>query len=397
MRAPPERVTGRRRDNVMIKWISSFALSAMLVAGMAWAQDAKPTTPGPSPAPQAAPPAAGAPNVESVDILKQNQAERSRDQPGNNAPVWRDVKEGERHYSSLPDPEAGVLIQPKTRFIGQDTAVSAGEAWRQYRNGPLTTIGAVVILGALLVVTILYLVFGKIRNKEAPTGRRIERFTPAERVVHWTVAITFVTLAVSGLIMLFGRYFLLPLMGHTLFGWLTYALKNVHNFVGPLFTLSIIVFFVLYLRDNLPAKQDVRWLLRFGGLFGGKEPSSGRFNAGEKIWFWGGLVLLGLIISASGFVLDMLVPGIAYTRSNMQFAHIVHLLGTTLMAAGAVGHIYLGTLGMEGAYDAMRHGYVDDTWAKEHHDLWYEQVQKGEVPRVRSQRRPGDAPAPVKA
>jgi formate dehydrogenase subunit gamma len=384
----------------MNRRIATLAFSALLIAGAAGAQTPAPAAPAataPNPASQ---PAGALPNVESTDILKQNQAERARDQPGNNAPVWRSVNSGAQHYSSLPDPEAGVLIQPPARFLGQDRATSAGEAWRQYRNGPLTSIGAALILAALALVTILYFVFGKIRNKEAPTGRRIERFTPAERVVHWVVAISFVVLAVSGLIMLFGRYLLMPLIGHTLFGWLTYALKNVHNFVGPLFTISIIVFFVMYVRDNLPGKHDVRWLLRFGGLFGGKnaqEPSSGRFNGGEKIWFWAGLVLLGLIISASGFVLDMLVPGIAYTRANMQLAHVIHLLGATMMAAGAVGHIYLGTLGMEGAYDAMRHGYVDDTWAREHHDLWYEQVQRGEVPRVRSRTRPPGTTSPLKA
>ncbi|RZI41644.1 formate dehydrogenase subunit gamma [Herbaspirillum sp. HC18] len=369
----------------------------MLVVGMAWGQDAKTAAPAQSPSPQAPPPAAGAPNVESIDILKQNQAERSRDQPGNNAPVWRAVVQGERHYSSLPALEAGVLIQPKAQFPGQDKALTAGEAWRRYRNGPLTAVGAGVILAALFVVTILYFVFGQIRNKEPPTGRRIERFTPMERVAHWTAAISFVVLAVSGLTMLFGRYLLLPLIGHTLFGWLTYALKNVHNFVGPVFTVSIIVVFILFVRDNFPIRADMRWLRHVGGLFSGKEPPAGRFNAGEKIWFWGGLVVLGLIISASGFVLDMLVPGIVYSRGNMQLTHIIHLLATTLMAAGAIGHIYLGTLGMEGAYDAMRHGYVDDTWAKEHHDLWYEQVEKGEIPRVRSQPPSGDAPAPINA
>ncbi|OWW21338.1 formate dehydrogenase subunit gamma [Noviherbaspirillum denitrificans] len=374
----------------MNRRIAALAFTAMLAASAVNAQ----TAPAPAPAP-----AAALPNVESQDILKQNQAERTRDQPGNNAPVWREVVSGAQHYSSLPAPEAGVLIQPAARFIGQDRATTAGEAWRRYRNGPLTAIGAGFILAALAILALLYSIFGKIRNKEAPTGRRIERFTPAERAVHWTVAISFVVLAVSGLVMLFGRYILLPVIGHTLFGWLTYALKTAHNFVGPLFTVSIIVFFVMYVRDNVPAAYDIRWLMRFGGLFGGRgatEPSSGRFNAGEKIWFWGGLVVLGLIISASGFVLDMLVPGIAYTRANMQLTHIIHLLATTLMTAGALGHIYLGTLGMEGAYDAMRHGYVDDTWAKEHHDLWYDQVQRGEIPRVRSQQGPDGTPSPVK-
>jgi len=383
----------------MKKWINCVALSALLIAAATSAQEKAPAAPAqpPAPAANAAAPTPAAPNVESIDILKQNQAERTRDQPGNNSPTWRIIKDGAENYSSLPALEAGVLIQPKAQFPGQDRATTAGEAWRQYRNGPMTMFGAGVILAALFVVTLLYFALGPIRSKEAPTGRRIERFTPVERIVHWAVAISFVVLAVSGLVMLFGRYLLLPIIGQTLFGYFTYLLKNLHNFVGPLFTVSIIVFFVLYVRDNLPGKTDIRWLLRFGGIFGGKEPSSGRFNAGEKIWFWGGLVLLGLVVSASGFVLDMLVPGMAYTRGNMQIANIVHIIGTTLMAAGAVGHIYLGTLGMEGAYDAMRHGYVDDTWAKEHHDLWYEQVQKGEYPRVRSQQRPGDSPAPVKA
>jgi len=382
----------------MNKWITSLALAAMFAAGTALAQESKAPPPASVAAPQATQPvpAATAPNVESIDILKQNQAERTRDQPGNNSPTWRIVKEGTNNYSSLPGLESGVLIQPKAQFPGQSRATTAGEAWRQYRNGPLTAIGAGLILAGLFIVIVLYFVAGPIRNKEAPTGRVIERFTPVERAVHWTVALSFVTLAISGLIMLFGKFLLLPIIGYTLFGYLTYLLKNVHNFVGPLFAVSIVVFFVMYVRDNLPRKEDFGWLIRFGGLLGGKEPSSGRFNAGEKIWFWGGLVLLGLIVSASGFVLDMLVPGIAYTRGNMQIANIVHLLGTTLMAAGSIGHIYLGTLGMEGAYEGMRHGYVDDTWAKEHHDLWYDQVQKGEIPRVRTQQRPGDAPAPVK-
>lgn len=370
----------------MNKWVTSLALSTMLIVGAASAQNENPR-----------PAAAGAPNVESADILKQNQAQRTAIQPGNNVPTWRAVNDGTNHYSSLPGLEKGVLIQPKAQFPGQARATTAGEAWRQYRNGPLTSIGAGLLLAGLFVVTLLYFINGPIRNKEPDTGRLIERFTPLERTVHWTVAISFVTLAATGLIMLFGRFLLLPVIGHTLFGWLGYLCKNVHNFVGPLFTVSIIVFFVMYVRDNLPVKQDIGWLLRFGGLFGGKEPSSGRFNAGEKIWFWGGLVLMGLIVSASGFVLDMIVPGVAYTRGTMQITNIVHIIGTTLMAAGAIGHIYLGTLGMNGAYDAMRHGYVDETWAKEHHDLWYEQVQRGEVPRIRSQQAAAAAPAPLKA
>jgi len=386
---------------IMNKWITALTLSAMLSTGVAMAQDAKAPAAQPAaaaaPAAQTAPAAqAGVPNVESVDILKQNQAERTRDQPGNNAPTWRIVKEGTNNYSSLPGAEMGVLIQPKAQFPGQDRAVTAGEAWRQYRNGPLTQFGGWLLVLAVVVLAAIYFFKGKIRLKESRTGRLIERFTSLERITHWTVAITFLTLAASGLIMLFGKYVMLPVFGHTLFGWLTYACKSIHNFVGPLFSLSLILMFVIYVKDNFPQRGDVKWLTHLGGAIGNEHVSAGRFNAGEKLWFWGGVVLLGVIVSASGFVLDMLVPGILYTRGNMQVANVIHLIAAVLFIAMSLGHIYLGTIGMEGAYHAMRTGYVDDTWAKEHHDLWYQQIESGEVPRVRTQERPGDA-LPVKA
>jgi formate dehydrogenase subunit gamma len=344
-------------------------------------------TPTPSPAaanPAAAPAAGGLPAVESVDILKQNQAERTRDQPGNMAPTWRIVKEGTKNFSSLPDPEAGILIQPKAQFPGQSRATTAGEAWRNYRNGPLTHFGGWLFIVAVLGILAFFLVVGSIRLKQPKTGRLIERFTSLERAVHWTVAITFVTLAVSGLLMLFGKYVVLPLFGHTIFGLLAYLLKNIHNFVGPVFAVSIVVFFVLYVKDNFPQRGDVDWLVRAGGAIGNKPAHAGRFNAGEKLWFWGGLVFLGLIVSASGFALDMIFPGIEQSRSNMQIANVIHLVATVLMASLSLAHIYIGTIGMEGAYDAMRHGYVDDTWAMEHHDLWYEDIASGKAPRVRT-------------
>lgn len=366
----------------MKKWFAIFAFGLSLLAPPAMAQGNEP--------------ARAAPQVESVDILKQTQAERTRDQPGNAAPTWRQITDGQKHYSSLPDPEAGVLIQRKVQFPGQDRATTAGEAWRQYRNGPLMKIGGWLLIISAAICAAVFFIKGPIKLPEARTGRMIERFTSVERMTHWSVAISFVILAVSGLIMLFGKYILLPVFGYTFFGWFAYLLKNIHNFVGPVFAVSIIVFFVIYVKDNLPEKSDAKWLAQFGGAFSG-HASAGRFNAGEKIWFWGGLVVLGLIVSLSGLVLDMLMPGVEYSRGNMQIANIIHLLGTTLMAAMAIPHIYLGTVGTEGAYEGMRTGYVDDTWAKMHHDLWYEQVQNGEIPRVRSKDNPATGGEPVKA
>ncbi|MGB7481879.1 MAG: formate dehydrogenase subunit gamma [Burkholderiaceae bacterium] len=339
------------------------------------------------------------PNVESVDILKQNQAERTRDQPGNLAPTYRIVKEGRENYSSLPAREAGVLIQPKVRFPGQARATTAGEAWRNYRNGPLSQIGGWLLGAALLAIVIVYLVFGTRKLKGEKTGRLIERFTPVERIAHWTTAISFVLLALTGLTMLFGRYVVLPLFGPTLFGWFSYICKNVHNFVGPLFTAALIAVFLIFLRDNFPEKNDWKWLVRMGGLFGGEDIRIGRFNAGEKLWFWGGVVLLGLFVSSSGFVLNMLVPGMDYTRGNMQVANVVHVVSAVLFICIGLGHIYMGTLAQEGAYTAMAEGYVDDEWAKEHHGLWYDDIQNGKIPRVRSEEGAGDLksrPLPAK-
>ena len=325
-----------------------------------------------------------APNVESIDILKQNQAERTRDQPGNAAPTFRIIKEGTKNFSSLPALEAGVLIQPKQQFPLQARATTAGQAWRLYRNGPLTHLGGWLLLGAISGIALLYLVAGKVRLKAGRSGRLIERFTSIERITHWSVAISFLLLAFSGLTLLFGKYVLLPVFGHPLFGWLAWLCKNLHNFVGPIFTVTIVATFVIFVKDNFPAKEDLQWILRVGGMFGGRHAHAGRFNAGEKLWFWGGVVGLCLVVSASGFVLDMLVPGIVYSRGNMQIANVIHLCGAVLVTAMSFGHIYLGTIGMEGAFEAMSTGYVDDEWAREHHDLWYDDVVSGKVPRVRS-------------
>jgi formate dehydrogenase subunit gamma len=397
----------------MDKMIVRLALTGSLLAvswSMAFAQTGATAPPaqtqqsvsGQITAPPAPSANAPLPNVESDDILKlnQNQAERSRDQPGNLAPVYREVKEGQRHYSSLPAREAGVLIQPKAQFPGQARATTAGQAWREYRNGPLTKFGGWLLIVMLAGIAAMYFLRGPIRLKEPRTGRLIERFTPFERMTHWTMAISFVLLAVSGLIMLFGKYILLPFFGHTLFGWLSYLLKNIHNFAGPVFAASVLVAFVVFVKDNLPALSDVKWLITFGGLLSGKHTSAGRFNAGEKLWFWIGMTLLGLTMTASGFVLDMIVPNVAYTRANMQIANVIHVIGAVLLMVMAFGHIYMGTIGMEDAYKAMRTGYVDDAWAKEHHDEWYADIQSGKVPRVRTEegaRETGEAGRPAKA
>jgi formate dehydrogenase subunit gamma len=320
------------------------------------------------------------------NYAKQTNGERAKIQPGNNAPMWRQVGQGVTGFSSLPKseaPEAGNLIQQFVQYPGS-RLTNAGEAWRQVRNNWLIPYGGSLLLIVVLAIGIFYFSKGMIKNHAPDTGRKIERFTPFERAAHWSNAIAFVILAVSGVVMAFGKFFLLPIMGGTLFGWLTYALKNMHNFAGPLFAVSLVIVFLTFLRDNWPQKGDLNWLLKGGGLVSGAEPASNRFNAGEKVVFWGGVFFLGLVVVSSGFVLDKLLPGLIYERSTMQVAHMVHAVATVLMMAMFIGHIYLGTIGMQDAYKGMRTGYVDETWAKEHHEFWYDDVKAGKIPAQRS-------------
>jgi formate dehydrogenase subunit gamma len=313
----------------------------------------------------------------------ESNAQRGKTQPGNNAPFWRAVRDSTGATNSMPGSNPDPLIQPFTQYPGSKLT-NAGEAWRQVRNQWIIPYGGALLLLVAVAIGLFYWRRGPLGGHEPDTGRKIERFTYFERAAHWSNAIAFVTLAVSGLVMAFGKFILLPVMGGTLFGWLTYALKTAHNFAGPLFAVSLVIVFLTFVRDNLPTKGDLDWLAKAGGLFGAHEVPSHRFNAGEKVIFWGGVFLLGAVVVGSGLVLDKLVPAIAYTRGNMQVAHMIHAIAAVLMMAMFLGHIYLGTLGMKGAYQAMRTGVVDDAWAKEHHESWHADVVAGKIARVRS-------------
>lgn len=366
-----------------IKQVVLGAVLAVLAAGPALAQSpAGGEAASPAPAVGGAPAGFVAPAEPAAD---ESNAQRARSQPGNNAPMWRAVRESgtQPGVSNLPGAEKGVLIQPFTQYPGTDYT-TAGEAWRQIRNHWILPYGGALMVIALATLALVYLTKGPFGSPPKDTGRKIERFTPYERVLHWSTAISFSVLGISGIVMAFGKFFLLPVLGATLFGWLTYALKTAHNFVGPLFAVSLVLFSLKYLADNLPRKGDLAWLAKFGGMFSEHHVPSHRFNAGEKIVFWMGGIVLGLIVVASGLVLDLLVPGFGETRGGMQVAHIVHAVASVLMMAMFIGHIYMGTLGIPGAMDAMKTGYVDETWAKEHHEEWYDDIKAGKIPAVRS-------------
>lgn len=345
--------------------------TGLLMGGAAFAQD-----------PNKAGPPAGfvAPAEPKAD---ESNAQRGKSQPGNNAPFWRAVRDTADSTNSMPGAEPDPLIQSFVQYPGSKFT-NAGEAWRQVRNEWIIPYGGSLFFLVVLAIGLFYWRRGPLGHASGDSGAKIERFTYFERAAHWSNAAAFVLLAVSGLVMAFGKFILLPVMGLTLFGWLTYALKTAHNFAGPLFAVSLLIVIVTFIRDNLPAKGDLTWLLKGGGMLSGQEVPSHRFNAGEKVIFWAGVFVLGLIVVGSGLVLDKLVPGIAYTRGIMQVTHIIHALAALLMMTLFLGHIYLGTIGVKGALNAMRSGVVDDAWAKEHHADWHADVVAGKIPRVRT-------------
>jgi len=307
----------------------------------------------------------------------EQQAQRQINQPLNNAPLWREVRSGATNpyqTTQVRGIETNVLVQTQ------------GQLWREIRNGPITIVGGWLVIAVLALIALYYFVKGPLKLREKPTGRRVERFSAWERMVHWSTAISFLILAVTGIVTLFGKYILLPVFGYTLFSWLAMLSKNLHNFVGPLFAVCTVIMFVTFVKDNLPRAYDWIWVKNLGGFFGSRgHVPSGRFNFGEKSWFWICVTMLGIVMAVTGFILDF--PNFAQGRGVMQLANIVHATGAAVFIAFSFGHIYVGTIGVEGAYETMRTGMTDETWAREHHEYWYDEVQT-------SQRRvPGGAPS----
>jgi formate dehydrogenase subunit gamma len=273
----------------------------------------------------------------------------------------------DRHYLGQYGQKEGTVIVQR-----------GGNTWRVLRNGPFATISGAIMVLVLLAIFGFYLAVGPARTDQPDTGRRIVRFDAWERFIHWATAISFVILAVTGLVIMFGKDILLPLLGHDVFAFIAYIFKYLHNFIGPLFILCSVAMFFTFLHRNFWRKIDWLWLKKGGGLVSHEHVPAGFFNAGEKAWFWLGVLLLGVVMSISGLILDFI--GFGQTRYILQIANFFHIAGATCYIAAAMGHIYIGTWGTPGAYEAMRHGTVDESWAEAHHGLWYEEVKAGVPP-----------------
>lgn len=266
---------------------------------------------------------------------------------------------------TIPDQRAATLERP------------AGRDWRAFHQGTMLRIATGAVLGMLALLAAFYLIRGRVRMETGPAGRTITRFNGFERFMHWLTAACFVLLALSGLNVTFGKHVLLPLIGPNAFTNLSVAAKWAHNFLAWPFMLGIALMFVVWIKDNIPSMVDLRWFAAGGGIVGKGHPPARRFNGGQKALFWV-VVLGGAALSVSGFYL--IFPAFAGGVLNLQFWNVVHGIVSVLMIAAILGHIYIGTIGMEGAFDAMGSGEVDLNWAKAHHSLWVEEeVRKGHV------------------
>lgn len=278
---------------------------------------------------------------------------------------------------SIPDTRAGSLIQP------------AGRDWQVWRNSTLPRIGAVAIVGMMVLLLVFLVVKGRIKVEAGMSGQQIQRFNSMERFAHWLTATAFVVLALTGLNITYGRHFLLPMMGADVFTLFAQWAKYLHNYMSFAFVIGLVLMFLQWAIYNIPTFRDIRWIAQGGGIFGKSHPPAAKFNAGQKFVFWV-TILGGLTMAATGYAMlfpyysvPEALPGnlSTYTTTidGLQTVSWLHGLIGVLMIAMIVGHIYIGTIGMQGAFWSMGNGKVDVNWAKQHHSVWAARVVPKDV------------------
>jgi formate dehydrogenase subunit gamma len=380
--------------NAKLLGAAMLALASLLVMP-AWAQDA----------PEADRTATG--GAQTLEDIMARQKQLNVDEsfrsenlgdPASAAPISEQL--GTRGGRSDPDVWRGVRynnidISTEVRGPAVDVLIQdGGMPWYELREGPVINYGGGAILGIVLLLVVFYFVRGKIMIDGGPAGTKIERFKAIERFGHWLLAGSFVVLALTGLLTLMGRSFLIPIIGHEAFSPLAIGAKWLHNNIAWAFMLGLVLTFVMWVAHNIPNKLDWQWIKKGGGLVGKGHPSAKKFNAGQKIVFWT-VMILGFSVSLSGlsllFPFEMfmfadtfaVINGIIGTdfpttlapHEEMQLANIWHSIVAFVMMVAIIAHIYIGSVGMEGAFDAMGNGQVDLEWARQHHDLWVEEVQ----------------------
>ena len=280
------------------------------------------------------------------------------------ANFWRVVRHGIPGYTSVSSQGHDVLIQ------------NGGENWREIRDILLVKYTPWVLGGALAAMGLFYLIVGSDKLHKPRSGEMIERFSSGDRLLHWYTALLFIVMAVTGLSILLGRTALIPIFGHAAVANYLSISKLLHNYCGPLFLIGVFLEFIIWVRYNIPKKMDLQWFKNMGGLLGsGPRPHSGKINGGEKGWFWT-MFLFGVSVGITGVLLDF--PIWDQTRFVMQVSHVIHATVAVLFLAASFGHIYMGTVGAEGAFEGMWKGSVDKVWAEQHADLWLEEKMAAE-------------------
>jgi len=284
--------------------------------------------------------------------------------------LWRAIRHGEPGYSAVKGEGANVLVQ------------SGGENWRQFKESALVKNISWLIVGMAAVLLLYHLFHGKNRLVARElSGRMVPRWNGFERMVHWITAFSFIVLSITGISLLLGKNLLIPLLGKAGFASWAGLSMTIHNIIGPIFTIGIFLMIIMWIWHNFPTMTDLKWFAKGGGMFGDAHPSAGRMNGGEKVWFWI-LMTLGVAVCISGVILvspmypQIQIPGLDAARGLMQDASAVHAIAAVVWTAIALGHIYIGTAGTEGAIQGMATGYVSEEWAAQHHDLWLEDMHR---------------------
>jgi formate dehydrogenase subunit gamma len=330
----------------------------------------------------------------TIATIMPTQAQQQGEVPGqtlglnSDADLWRFVRTGNAGSTQMKNELSGIMIQ------------SEGDNWRAFRNGPLSNVGAYAVFGIIGLLCIFYFVRGKIRIDAGPSGDTILRFGTIDRFAHWLMAGSFVILGITGLNMLYGRYILIPVIGKDAFSAFTAFGKYAHNYLAFAFMAGLALSFLLWVRHNIPSRGDLVWLKAGGGIFKkGVHPPAKKFNAGQKIIFWA-VMIGGVSVSMSGIallfpfqtsmfadtfaLLNMIgfnLPLDLTPMQEQQMNQLWHGVVSMALVTMIIAHIYIGSVGMEGAIDAMNTGHVDRNWAKEHHNLWVEEEDQKSKPK----------------
>jgi len=311
---------------------------------------------------------------------------------------WRAIRNGADGEVANPYGESGVLIQPPGQPQNSEifgVQVTAGQLWRNMRNNDVTKWGMYGLGGIIVLLALFFAIRGRIKIDHGASGVTIERFKLIERIGHWLTAGSFILLGITGLNILYGKSVLMPVIGKDAFALITYGGKYIHHFSGFAFMAGLVLIFLMWVRHNLPSRTDIGWALQGGGIFAkGVHPPAKKFNAGQKVIFWL-TILCGASLSLSGISLIWPYEFMMFNKTfvllnsfgfqlptdlspiqEQQYAQLWHGILSLFMICVILAHIYIGSIGMEGAFDAMGSGQVDLNWAKEHHSLWVEEVQE---------------------